>query len=114
MNKSGESIIHFKEYYKIDPSRIVIIHDEIDLAFGDVREKHKGGTAGHNGVESVKVVLGTDEFWRIRIGVGRPLDSSMDISDFVLSPFSKEEMEKLPQIFLNVTTLLEKYLAHLK
>ena len=114
MNRSGSTIKSFVEFYKIAPENILIIHDDIDLPFGDVRLKSKGGGAGHHGIESIMESLGTDHFKRIRCGIGRPLQLETEISDFVLSSFSSEEHQQLLTTFQKILNLFEKMLAPLK
>ncbi len=97
MNLSGESAGAFASFYKIPPEEILIIHDDIELSFGTVSFKRGGGLGGHNGLRSLKASLGTADFWRIRIGVGRP--EHPDIASYVLSPFAEKEMEALPAVF---------------
>ena len=79
MNDSGRSVGPARGSYKLDLDRILVVHDEIDLAFGDIRVKEGGGLAGHNGLKSLKRELGGAEFWRVRIGVGRPDSTDPDI-----------------------------------
>ncbi len=90
MNESGQSIGKASAFYKIDPSRIVIIHDELDLEPGKVRVKTGGGNAGHNGLKSAQAHLGTPDFKRVRIGIGHPGQKDR-VSGYVLSDFSKAE-----------------------
>ena len=80
------------KFFKIDPDRIVILHDELDLEPGKVRVKTGGGTAGHNGLKSIKAHLGTAGFHRVRLGIGHPGDKNR-VSGYVLSDFSKAEQE---------------------
>jgi PTH1 family peptidyl-tRNA hydrolase len=79
MNDSGRSVGPARGAYKLDLDRILVVHDEIDLAFGDIRVKEGGGLAGHNGLKSLKRELGGAEFWRVRVGVGRPDTTDPDI-----------------------------------
>ena len=79
MNDSGRSVGPARGSYKLDLDRILVIHDEIDLPFGDIRVKEGGGLAGHNGLKSLKKELGGAEFWRVRVGVGRPDTTDPDI-----------------------------------
>lgn len=90
MNLSGESVGAAARFYKIPPEKIVVFHDEIDLAPGDIRVKQGGGNAGHNGLKSIQAHLGTADFWRVRIGVGRPAQGR-DVSDYVLHDFAKAD-----------------------
>jgi PTH1 family peptidyl-tRNA hydrolase len=102
MNLSGDSVSSLANFYKVPPDHVVIIHDELDLPFGRIQIKIKGGDGGHNGVSSVIEKLGTDEFVRVRVGIGRSLIAGMDSATWVLQKFSKEENEKLPEV-LNTT-----------
>lgn len=94
MNLSGESVQPLAAFYKIEAQRILVIHDELDIPFGQVHFKMGGGLAGHNGLKSIAACLGTDQFARMRIGIGRPPHGN--VSGWVLSPFSKEEQVHLP------------------
>jgi len=111
MNLSGKAVSEFARFYKIPPQRLIVIHDDIDLGWGDIRTKASGGTAGPHGLESIVSDLGTDEFHRIRFGIGRPKDPAIDVTQYVLSPLSPEEKEALPNLFRQGTELLEKMLA---
>jgi PTH1 family peptidyl-tRNA hydrolase len=79
MNESGRSVGPARGSYKLGLDRLLVIHDEIDLPFGDIRVKEGGGLAGHNGLKSLKRDLGGAEFWRVRVGVGRPDTTDPDI-----------------------------------
>ena len=85
MNDSGRSVGPARGSYKLDLDRILVVHDEIDLAFGDIRVKEGGGLAGHNGLKSLKAGFGSPDFARVRIGIGRPDTTDPDIvSSYVL------------------------------
>ncbi len=90
MNLSGQSVGEAARFYKIDPARIIVFHDELDLPPGEIRVKQGGGNAGHNGLKSIEAHLGTPDFWRVRIGIGHPGDKNR-VSDYVLHDFSKED-----------------------
>jgi len=90
MNDSGESVAETARFYKISPSEIVVIHDELDLRPGKLRVKCGGGTAGHNGLRSIDALLGPD-FWRVRIGVGHPGIKEL-VLPYVLQNFPGEEV----------------------
>ena len=90
MNDSGESVAEAARFFKILPSEIVVIHDEIDLRPGKLRVKYGGGTAGHNGLRSIDALLGPD-FWRVRIGVGHPGVKEL-VLPYVLQNFPSEEV----------------------
>ena len=94
MNLSGESVQPLAAFFKIDPSKILVIHDELDIPFGQVHFKMGGGLAGHNGLKSIAASIGTDLFARMRIGIGRPVHGT--VANWVLSPFGKEEQVQLP------------------
>jgi PTH1 family peptidyl-tRNA hydrolase len=94
MNLSGESVQPLAAFFKISPEKILVIHDELDIPFGQVHFKMGGGLAGHNGLKSIAQCLGTDQFGRMRVGIGRPVHGS--VANYVLSPFSKEEQVQLP------------------
>jgi PTH1 family peptidyl-tRNA hydrolase len=94
MNESGRSVGPARGSYKLGLDRIVVLHDEIDLPFGDIRVKEGGGLAGHNGLKSLKRDLGGAEFWRVRVGVGRPDTTDPDIvSGHVLGGWRQPKAE---------------------
>jgi peptidyl-tRNA hydrolase, PTH1 family len=98
MNEAGSSVGPARGSLKVPLQRIVVLHDEIDLPFGEVRTKLGGGVAGHNGLKSLAAGLGGREFWRVRAGVGRPDSTDPEIvSRHVLSPFreSRGQVEEL-------------------
>jgi PTH1 family peptidyl-tRNA hydrolase len=95
MNVSGPPIAALAAFYKVPPERIVVLHDELDLPFGAVRLKLGGGDNGHNGLRSVTRALGTLEYYRVRIGIGRPV-GRQDPADFVLTNFGPAERKELP------------------
>ncbi|MFC4410257.1 aminoacyl-tRNA hydrolase [Chungangia koreensis] len=90
MNLSGESVRPLMDYFEIDPEDIVILYDDLDLPPGQLRLRQKGSAGGHNGMRSLIQHLGTQEFNRIRIGIGRP-SGGMKVPDYVLSNFSTDE-----------------------
>jgi PTH1 family peptidyl-tRNA hydrolase len=89
MNLSGESVVPLMNFFKITIENILVIHDEIDLPFGTVAFKNGGGLAGHNGLKSIAGLLGSQEFKRLRMGVGRPVHG--DVSNWVLSGYMGED-----------------------
>ena len=96
MNNSGLAVQAIYEYYKLEMEDIIVIHDDIDLPFGTVKFKIGGGHGGHNGLRSIDAHIGK-EYTRVRIGVGKPQDKA-DVANYVLNNFSKEELNKLPEI----------------
>ncbi len=97
MNLSGGAVASLRAFYKLAPERILVLHDELDLPFGTIRLKLGGGDNGHNGLRSVTAALGTRDYHRVRIGIGRP-PGRMDAADFVLRNFSAAERKELPEI----------------
>lgn len=99
MNLSGESVQPASAFLKVPPDHIVVVHDELDLAWKDVRLKVGGGHAGHNGLRSIIQHLGTADFVRVRVGVGKPPPGFRgDVADYVLSGFDAVERAELPGV----------------
>ncbi|MCT7537393.1 aminoacyl-tRNA hydrolase [Aliarcobacter butzleri] len=105
MNNSGVAVHSIKEYYKIDLENIIVIHDDLDLPFGTVKFKIGGGHGGHNGLKSLDSHIGKD-YIRVRIGIGKPQNKD-DVANFVLSDFSKEELNKLEDIIKHTINAIE-------
>ena len=105
MNNSGLAVHAIKEYYKIDLENIIVIHDDLDLPFGTVKFKIGGGHGGHNGLRSLDAHI-TKEYIRVRIGIGKPQDKS-DVANYVLSNFSKEEINILQDIITHTIKAIE-------
>jgi PTH1 family peptidyl-tRNA hydrolase len=97
MNESGRQVGPLAKFYSVAPADIVVIHDELDIDFGRIRLKVGGGVAGHNGLRSVASALGTNDFQRVRIGIGRP-PGRMDGAAFVLGNFTNAEWKEVPTI----------------
>ena len=95
MNTSGGPVSALALYFGVPPERVVVVHDELDIPFGDVRLKLGGGEGGHNGLRDITKALGTKDYVRVRAGVGRP-PGRMDTADFVLKDFSATERKELP------------------
>jgi PTH1 family peptidyl-tRNA hydrolase len=93
MNRSGQSVKKALSFFNIAEDSTLVVHDELDLPFGNVKLKRGGGEAGHNGLKSVSAELGTREYCRLRVGVGRP--ATGDVAEFLLMPFSPEDGERL-------------------
>ena len=94
MNKSGESVKEIKNFYKIPSKQMIIVHDELDISLGKIKIKQGGGTAGHNGLESIKASIGDSDFLRLRVGIGKP-DMKGKTVKHVLSTFYKKEIDVL-------------------
>jgi PTH1 family peptidyl-tRNA hydrolase len=99
MNLSGESVQPAAAFLKVPPDRIIVVHDELDLGWKDVRLKVGGGHAGHNGLRSIIQCLGTPDFVRVRVGIGKPPAGFRgDVADYVLSGFDAVERSELPAV----------------
>ncbi|MBO9578753.1 MAG: aminoacyl-tRNA hydrolase [Microbacteriaceae bacterium] len=98
MNVSGGPAAQLAKFYKVDPAHVVVVHDELDIDYDTVRVKVGGGHGGHNGVRDVSARLGTPDYIRVRVGIGRP-PGRMEAADFVLKDFGTEERRTLP-VFL--------------
>lgn len=98
MNLSGESIRAMVDFYKVDPTEIIVIYDDISLEPGQLRIRLKGSAGGHNGIKNIIAQLGTQEFPRIKVGVGEK-PPRMDLAAYVLSRFSKEEQPLMDEAF---------------
>src|SRR5438105_2120795 len=90
MNVSGRSVRQAMKFFKVDPARIVVFHDELDLPPGKARAKQGGGNAGHNGLKSIDAHLGTADYWRVRLGIGHPGDRDK-VHSHVLKDFAKAD-----------------------
>ena len=114
MNLSGRPVAALRSFYKIPAQRVLVVHDELDIPFGVIRLKLGGGDNGHNGLRSVTAALATRDYYRARLGIGRP-PGRMDPADFVLRDFSAAERKQLPGLIDRcadaVQTLLARGLA---
>lgn len=98
MNESGEAVRSLCRWFKIDADNLIVIHDEIDLAVGSLRLKFGGGTAGNHGLDSIVQQLGTKDFFRVRIGVGRSEKKGVEPADFVLQKMTKKAASELAEM----------------
>ena len=96
MNESGGPIKALANFYSVEPNQIIVLHDELDIPFAAIRSKIAGGDNGHNGLKSLTSAFDTPEYFRVRLGIGRPM-GQQDPADFVLKQFSKEEKKDLPE-----------------
>ena len=108
MNESGSAVAPLLRYYDIEPARLVVVHDDIDLGFGRIRFQFGRGSGGNRGIESVRGAVGTSGFWRLRFGVGRP-PGRRDPADFVLEPFTRAEQPEVDLLVQEAAGLLERY-----
>jgi len=98
MNESGRSVGAFLRFYKLEPTAMLVVHDELDMPPGTVKLKRGGGTGGHNGLEDLSEVLGTKDFWRLRIGIGHPGNKDL-VPDYVLKKARRDEQELIDPAF---------------
>ncbi len=87
MNESGGTVKALMQFYDVTEENLIVLHDELDIPFGSIRAKFGGGDNGHNGLKSIRKVLGTGEYFRVRLGIGRPIGAA-DPAEFVLRPFA--------------------------
>ncbi len=107
MNNSGEAVQAVGSFYKIHPNNTVVVHDELDINFGQIRTRVGGSAAGHNGIKSIIQHLGED-FARIRIGIGPKTPEQIDSADFVLKKFSKSEQAKTPELIRETNAIISE------
>lgn len=110
MNLSGECVRPLMDYYNIDDKDLVVIYDDLDLPVGKVRLRQKGSAGGHNGIKSLIQHLGTQEFKRVRIGIGRP-KNGMKVPDYVLGTFLDEEQEAIQAAIQHSANACEKWIG---
>lgn len=110
MNLSGDAVIQAVNFYKIKPSHVIVVSDEISLPIGKVRVRPSGSAGGHNGLKSIIARLGTDEFPRVRIGVGAPPRSDFDMADWVLSGFHGHDAVDMANAANRAADAVEAYI----
>jgi PTH1 family peptidyl-tRNA hydrolase len=110
MNLSGGPVAALMRFYKIDPSHLIVLHDELDIPFDSLRLKFGGGHGGHNGIRDIMSAIGTGDFTRVRIGIGRP-PGRQNAADFVLKDFNGEEREVLPNLLVDAADAVEAIAA---
>src|SRR5579859_1962569 len=108
MNLSGEAVQAVAHFYKIPAEKMVVVHDELDEPFGQIRLRTGGSSAGHNGLKSIIAQVGED-FGRVRIGIGPKHPAQIDSADFVLAPFSKTEQGELKNLTRETNAILSEY-----
>lgn len=110
MNRSGNAVGQVARFYDLEPSRVAVIHDDLDLPFGRLRLVANRGAGGHNGIKSIIDHLGTKDFPRLRVGVGRP-SGEITASDYVLARFNSDEQRELPALFARVEEAIERIMT---
>ena len=112
MNLSGESIGEFAQFYKLSPQNIIIINDDISLDTGRIRVRPKGSAGGHNGLKSIIYHLRSDEFPRVKMGVGAPKHEGYDLADFVLGRFTKDEIPIMEDAIIKAALAVEEIIKN--
>ncbi len=112
MNLSGESIIEFAKFYKVPPENIIVISDDISLDTGRIRVRKKGSAGGHNGLKSIIYQLGSDNFPRVKMGVGSPKHEDYDLADFVLGRFTKDEIPVMEEAIIKASKAVEEIIRN--
>jgi PTH1 family peptidyl-tRNA hydrolase len=110
MNLSGNAVRQLHAFFKTNTSNLLVIHDDLDLSFGSVRLKTGGGNAGHKGLASIAEQLGSSDFMRVRLGIGKPADKSR-VEGYVLEPFNSEELSVLPEIIQTAAEAIEEIIS---
>jgi peptidyl-tRNA hydrolase, PTH1 family len=110
MNESGKAVQAIQHFYKVDNAKTVLVYDEIDIEFGQIRSRIGGGSAGHNGIKSIINATGGEE-GRIRIGIGPKPHPEMDTADFVLGKFDQKQTKHMPLLLQEMNAILSEY-AH--
>lgn len=110
MNLSGEAVEQFMNFYKLALDDLLVIYDDLDLPVGKIRLRKKGGHGGHNGMRSIIKHVQTNDFKRIRIGIGRPTKANLSIVDYVLRPFDRQEKEEADLSIQTAADACEKWL----
>ncbi|AZC14355.1 aminoacyl-tRNA hydrolase [Microbacterium sp. ABRD28] len=111
MNVSGGPVSQLARFYRTEPERIVVVHDELDIPFDTVRLKTGGGHGGHNGVRDVAAALGSADFARVRVGIGRP-PGRQDAADWVLQPFPAADRDALTMLVSDAADAVEDVIEH--
>lgn len=110
MNESGQAVAPLLRYYGCERDRLLVVHDDIDVPFGKLKVQHSGGHGGNNGVRSVIASLGDQDFWRLKIGVGRP-PSYMDPADYVLGRFRNDEVDDIDIAVYRGADVIRRFIA---
>lgn len=111
MNLSGESVRAFMDYFEIEVEDLLVVYDDLDLPPGKIRLRKKGGHGGHNGIRNMIDHLGTKEFKRLRVGIGRP-ETSISVIDYVLGTFPKQEQKAVSESVQEASNACEYWMKH--
>lgn len=110
MNDSGNAVAPLAQYFNCSPEQIIVVHDELDIPFSSLRVKMGGGDNGHNGLKSLTQSLGTPEYFRVRVGIGRPT-TPQDTADYVLEKFNKSEKSIVPGLLMRSCDAIESLIS---
>jgi PTH1 family peptidyl-tRNA hydrolase len=110
-NRSGEAVRKIVDFYKIKPADILVVCDDFNLNFGQIRYREQGSDGGNNGLKSIIANLGTDQFARVRIGTGNDLRARIDDADFVLAKFNRDEAAELPKLQQKTAEIIDDFIS---
>ena len=111
MNNSGQAVRNYLEFYKLKAAQLIVVVDDISIGFGVIRLRTKGSSGGHNGLKSIEASLQTNEYPRLRMGIGERIDERQHLADYVLSKFAPEESDKLPKFIESAVNIIERLLS---
>jgi len=113
MNLSGKSVARFSDFYKIEPAKLIVVHDDLDMNIGRLKLVYGGGAGGHNGIRSIVNCIGTNDFYRLKIGIGRPGSGSapaeMAVDKYVLTSFDRVESDHIKSRISDLLKGLEQF-----
>lgn len=112
MNLSGDSVQELSKFYEIPPEKMIIVHDEVDQPFGQMKIQKARGHGGHNGIRDIQDKLGVNSYFRVRLGVGRPQNTKINVGDFVLQNFTEEEKIQLPDFVSTAGDAIESIIIN--
>lgn len=113
MNLSGEALQAIKSFYKIEDKDILVIYDDIDLEIGKIRYRESGSAGTHNGMRNIISILKSEDIKRIRVGIGKPENSKIQLADYVLQKFSKEDLEIIEEKYPEILEKVEKFIDNI-
>ncbi|SYX09281.1 Peptidyl-tRNA hydrolase,peptidyl-tRNA hydrolase,Peptidyl-tRNA hydrolase,peptidyl-tRNA hydrolase,Peptidyl-tRNA hydrolase [Chlamydia poikilotherma] len=109
VNLSGKAVSAVKEYYNIATDHILVLADDVNQPFGNVRLRQNAGGGGHKGIKSITQSLGSNDYWQMRLGIGRPQREDVELSDFVLGQFTEEEQIGIQSLFIEASALFSQW-----
>lgn len=109
MNLSGEAVQAVAHFYKIPPQNILVVHDELDIDFGQIRTRIGGSSAGHNGIKSVTKLLGDENYCRVRVGIGPKAPEQMETADYVLQGFNRDQQADMSALLKESSAIISEY-----